>query len=131
MKQYYWSNDDTPFQTIMMPEELTENKYPIVVEAPDPSLKSPKYDWTKNQWIENDAQSQGERLNSVENKVDDLSKSIKTTQIASQATAQQNSMITKQLGANQQMLMALQKTLAGVAHSVEGLTNKDNDGGNN
>ncbi len=66
---YYFSNDSVPFDTITTTHEYKENHYPIVVTQPDPSLKEPKYDWAKGAWIENAAESQGEKIHALQEEV--------------------------------------------------------------
>lgn len=43
-KQVYKSNNEIPFEVWFAPRDA-EIAWPFVAEAPDPSLKSPKYDW--------------------------------------------------------------------------------------
>lgn len=66
---YYFSNDSVPFDTITTTHEYKENHYPIVVTQPDPSLKEPKYDWAKGAWIENAAESQGEKIHALQEEI--------------------------------------------------------------
>ncbi len=88
MHTYYWSNDDVPFRVLRTDDEITSNQYPIVVTAPDPSLKAPKYDWMKQKWIETSEESLGQRLTSVVEKLEDAQKSINVLQEAHQTTLQ-------------------------------------------
>ncbi len=88
MHTYYWSNDDVPFRVLRTNDEITSNQYPIVVTAPDPSLKAPKYDWKKQKWIETSEESLGQRLTSVVEKLEDAQKSINVLQEAHQTTLQ-------------------------------------------
>ncbi|WEV37746.1 hypothetical protein [Lactobacillus sp. ESL0677] len=48
--------------------------YPFVAEAPDPSIKSPKYDWNKREWFEFAPDAQGQLINQLSADV----KSVKT-----------------------------------------------------
>ncbi len=124
---HYWmSTDDVPFDTITTLHEYTENHYPIVVEAPDPSLKSPKYDWfDTHKWIENEAESQGERITKVEaqvktldqtaNKLQNTATTLATTQ---QAATQQSQLVAKQVMASQKMMMNMQGMIASIAKQV-------------
>ena len=66
---YYFSNDSVPFDTITTTHEYKENHYPIVITQPDTSLKEPKYDWAKGVWIENAAESQGEKIHALQEEV--------------------------------------------------------------
>lgn len=69
---YYFSNDSVPFDTITTTHEYKENHYPIVITQPDTSLKEPKYDWAKGAWIENAAESQGEKIHALQEEVKKL-----------------------------------------------------------
>lgn len=90
MHTYYWSNDDVPFRVLRTDDEIKEDQYPIVVTAPDPSLKAPKYDWMKKKWIETSEESLGQRLTSVVEKLEDAQKSISVLQEAHQDTLKNN-----------------------------------------
>lgn len=88
MKTYYWSTDDVPFRVIASNDELTANQYPLVVTAPDPSLKSPKYDWMKRQWYDISEQSYGQRLTEAVEGLKKLEGSINILQEAHKDTMQ-------------------------------------------
>lgn len=83
---YYFSNDSVPFDTITTTHEYKENHYPIVITQPDTSLKEPKYDWTKGAWIENAAESQGEKIHALQEEVKKLQGIV--AQVTSIAQAQ-------------------------------------------
>lgn len=70
---YYWSNDSIPFDTVEMTTELEGNQYPLVVTPPE-GLKSPKFDWATNTWVENDASSQGQQIAELVKSVKDMQK---------------------------------------------------------
>lgn len=86
MHTYYWSNEDVPFRVLRTDDEITSNQYPIVVAAPDPSLKAPKYDWMKQEWIETSEESLGQRLTTVVEQLENAQKSINVLQEAHQTT---------------------------------------------
>lgn len=88
MKTYYWSTDDVPFRVIASNDELTANQYPLVVAAPDPSIKSPKYDWMKRQWYDISEQSYGQRLTEAVEGLKKLEGSINILQEAHKDTMQ-------------------------------------------
>lgn len=90
MHTYYWSNDAVPFRVIRTNDEITEDQYPIVITAPDPSIKAPKYDWIEHKWIETSEESLGQRLTSVVEKLEDAQKSISVLQEAHQDTLKNN-----------------------------------------
>lgn len=83
---YYFSNDSVPFDTITTTHEYKENHYPIVITQPDTSLKEPKYDWAKGAWIENAAESQGEKIHTLQEEVKKLQGIV--AQVTSIAQAQ-------------------------------------------
>ncbi|MCT7703895.1 MAG: hypothetical protein N5846_00030 [Lactobacillus gasseri] len=88
MHTYYWSNEDVPFRVLRTADEITANQYPIVVAAPDPSLKAPKYDWMKQEWIETSEESLGQRLTTVVEQLENAQKSIDVLQEGHQKTLQ-------------------------------------------
>lgn len=88
MHTYYWSNDDVPFRVLRTDDEITSNQYPIVVTAPDPSLKAPKYDWMKQKWSETNEESLGQRLTAVTESLKTLEGSITSLQEAHKDTLQ-------------------------------------------
>ena len=88
MKTYYWSTDDVPFRVITSNDELTANQYPLVVDAPDPSLKSPKYDWMKRQWYDISEESYGQRLTEAIDGLKNLEGSVTSLQEAHNDTLQ-------------------------------------------
>lgn len=90
MHTYYWSNEDVPFRVLRTDDEITSNQYPIVVAAPDPNLKAPKYDWMKQEWIETSEESLGQRLTTVVEQLENAQKSINVLQEAHQTTLKNN-----------------------------------------
>ncbi len=82
MKTYYWSNEDVPFRVLRTADEITSNQYPIVVTAPDPNLKAPKYDWMKGEWYDVSEESYGQRLTAVTESLKTLEGSITSLQEA-------------------------------------------------
>lgn len=88
MKTYYWSTDDVPFRILRTDDEITSNQYPIVVAAPDPSLKAPKYDWTKGEWYDISKESYGQRLTAVTESLKTIEGSITSLQEAHKDTLQ-------------------------------------------
>lgn len=115
MHTYYWSKDDVPFRVFRTDDEITSNQYPIVVAAPDPNLKAPKYDWVKQEWIETSEESLGQRLTSVVEKLEDAQKSIIVLQEAHQDTLKSNETTDtamKQLQTTVQMSTRMMSTLS-------------------
>lgn len=62
LHEYYWSNDDRPFEPVWVHFELTENAYPLVKDAPSSDLKLPKYDWKNGVWNDNLAESINDKV---------------------------------------------------------------------
>ena len=64
-------------------EELTENQYPFVITAPDPTIKSPKFDWIESTWIDVSTEQQGVVIADLQSQVNELTKSNEdlTTQV--------------------------------------------------
>lgn len=88
MHTYYWSNDDVPFRVIRTTDEITNDQYPMVVTAPDPALKAPKYDWTKGEWYDISKESYGQRLTAVTESLKTIEGSITSLQEAHKDTLQ-------------------------------------------
>lgn len=88
MHTYYWSNDDVPFRILRTDDEITSNQYPIVVAAPDPNLKAPKYDWMKGEWYDISKESYGQRLTAVTESLKTIEGSITSLQEAHKDTLQ-------------------------------------------
>ncbi|WP_144231782.1 hypothetical protein [Lactobacillus gasseri] len=115
MKTYYWSNDAVPFRVIRTNDTITEDQYPIVITAPDPSIKAPKYDWIEHKWIETSEESLGQRLTSVVEKLEDAQKSISVLQEAHQDTLKNNETtdtVMEQLQTTVQMSTRMMATLS-------------------
>lgn len=53
LHEYYWSTEDRPFEPVWVNFELATNAYPLVKDAPNPELKSPKYNWRYDAWNDN------------------------------------------------------------------------------
>lgn len=70
----YLSNDQEDCEVIQLSEKHDATLYPVVLEEPT-GLVHPKYDWSKSEWIEQDTQSQGYRLNQAEEKITNLQNS--------------------------------------------------------
>lgn len=73
LHKYYWSTDDKPFAPTWVPFELAGDSYPLVVSAPDPTFKSPKYDWRNRIWVDNVAETVFDKVSKVSDSVKALS----------------------------------------------------------
>ena len=84
-KIYYYSDNKVDFKPVSFldDEELLENTYPFVITAPDPAIKSPKYDWAESTWIDVDTEQQGVVIADLQSQVNELTKSNEdlTTQV--------------------------------------------------
>lgn len=88
--QVYKSNDEIPFEIEFVPKGTKVN-WPLIVEAPDPNLKSPKYNWLKHEWFEYDQTTQGQKLAEISKQVQQLSKDVSNGKVRNEA-------INKQIG---------------------------------
>lgn len=77
LNQYYWSTDDMPFEPVWVPFKLDHNLYPLVVTAPDPSIKQGKFDWITNTWTDIDNQSTGQKVATLTASVNNIAESVK------------------------------------------------------
>lgn len=130
MKTYYWSTDDVPFRVMTSNDEITANQYPLVVTAPDPSLKSPKYDWTKGEWYDISKESYGQRLTAVTESLKTLEGSITSLQEAHKDTlqsAEANDKVMDQLQATVQQTNRMVASLSAMMAAL----NKNSQSNNN
>lgn len=119
----YVSNDDVDCEPILLSRKHDTDIWPIVLTEPT-GLNHPKYDWTKHQWIEQDAASNSVRLKEVEQKVDSVQKV--TTAVTQDNTALQQSLTDI---ANGQQAQSQQ--LAQMLQLIAPIVAKDNGGANN
>lgn len=119
----YVSNDDVDCEPILLSTKHDVDVWPIVVTEPS-GLNNPKYDWTKHQWIEQDAASNSVRLKEVEQKIDSVQQA--TTSVTQDNNALQHSLdgISKgQQAQSQQLAQLLQLVAPMVAKNGGGATN--------
>ena len=88
--QVYKSNDEIPFEIEFVPKGTKVN-WPLIAEAPDSNLKSPKYNWIKHEWFEYDQTTQGQKLAEISKQVQQLSKDVASGKLSNEA-------INKQIG---------------------------------
>ncbi len=132
MHTYYWSNEDVPFRVLRTADEITANQYPIVVAAPDPSLKAPKYDWMKQEWIETSEESLGQRLTTVVEQLENAQKSINVLQEAHQTTLKNTEstdtamdQLQKTVQMSNRMMATLSATVSALTKAYQGLKSAD------
>lgn len=70
----YASNNQVPFAAMLVPKKWAQigNTYPMTTIQPDPSLKSPKFDWNEMKWFENDNAQKGIDMEELKQKVETL-----------------------------------------------------------
>lgn len=129
MHTYYWSNDDVPFRILRTDDEIKSNQYPIVVSAPDPNLKAPKYDWMNNKWIETSEESFGQRLTEAVETIKNIQNSVTTLQEAEQNnvknTEQSNTameQMQKTIQMSNRMMGTLSSTVAALTKAYQDVT---------
>lgn len=96
-KQLYKSNNEIPFEVWYAPKDA-EVKWPFVAEAPDPSLKSPKYDWHTYRWYENNEASQGQQLEQLSQTVEAVKKVADDSKTSAESVEKGLGAINQQLG---------------------------------
>ena len=86
--QVYKSNDEIPFEIEFVPKG-TKINWPLIIEAPDPNLKSPKYNWIKHEWFEYDQTTQGQKLAEIAKQVNKLSDDVASGKLSNEAINEQ------------------------------------------
>lgn len=86
--QVYKSTNTVPCEPWFAPADA-EIAYPFVKEAPDPKLKSPKYDWINYRWYETDGAVQGQQLAEITKQVNQLSDDVANDKLSNKAINQQ------------------------------------------
>ena len=96
-KQVYKSNNEIPFEVWFAPRDA-EIAWPFVAEAPDPSLKSPKYDWHTYRWYENNEASQGQQLEQLSQTIEAVKKVADDSKTSAESVEKGLGAINQQLG---------------------------------
>lgn len=86
--QVYKSTNTVPCEPWFAPADA-EIAYPFIKEAPDPKLKSPKYDWNNYRWYETDGAVQGQQLAEIAKQVNQLSGDVASGKLSDEALNQQ------------------------------------------
>ena len=86
--QVYKSTNTVPCEPWFAPADA-EIAYPYVKDAPDPKLKSPKYDWNNYRWYETDGAVQGQQLAEIAKQVNQLKDDVASGKLSDEALNQQ------------------------------------------
>ena len=86
--QVYKSTNTVPCEPWFAPADA-DIAYPFVKEAPDPKLKSPKYDWINYRWYETDGAVQGQQLAEIAKQVSQLNDDVANDKLSNKAINQQ------------------------------------------
>ena len=86
--QVYKSTNTIPCEPWFAPADA-EIAYPYVKDAPDPKLKSPKYDWNNYRWYETDGAVQGQQLAEIAKQVNQLKDDVANGKVSDEALNQQ------------------------------------------
>lgn len=86
--QVYKSTNTIPCEPWFAPADA-EIAYPFVKEAPDPKLKSPKYDWNNYRWYETDGAVQGQKLADMAEGIKQLKDDVANGKLSNKALNQQ------------------------------------------
>ena len=86
--QIYKSTNTIPCEPWFAPADA-EIAYPFVKEAPDPKLKSPKYDWNNYRWYETDGAVQGQKISEMADTLNKLKDDIANGKVSDEALNQQ------------------------------------------
>ena len=86
--QVYKSTNTVPCEPWFAPADA-EIAYPFVKEAPDPKLKSPKYDWNNYQWFDAEGEVQGQKLAEIAKRVSQLNDDVANDKLSNKAINQQ------------------------------------------
>lgn len=119
----YVSNDDVDCEPILLSRKHDTDIWPIVLTEPT-GLNHPKYDWTKHQWIEQDAASNSVRLKEAEQKIVSLQETANNVNQDNNALQQSLDGISKgQQAQSQQLAQLLQLVAPIVAKNIGGANN--------
>ena len=129
-KVVYWSTNDKPFYPVLVPADfdLTSAIYPLIPDAPDASIKSPKYDWSKYTWIENEANAIGAQIANLNKNLATFQAQLQEQQKQTQSVVQDNTAVQKELADYGKMMVTINaasgKTQAMVAQLVQAYNNQ-------
>ncbi|MBI0032720.1 hypothetical protein [Lactobacillus sp. M0396] len=86
--QVYKSTNTIPCEPWFAPADA-DIAYPFVKEAPDPKLKSPKYDWINYRWYETDGAVQGQKISEMADTLNKLKDDVANGKLSDEAINQQ------------------------------------------
>ena len=86
--QVYKSTNTVPCEPWFAPADA-EIAYPYVKDAPDPKLKSPKYDWNNYRWYETDGAVQGQKISEMADTLNKLKDDVANGKLSNEALNQQ------------------------------------------
>lgn len=129
MNNYYISNDDVACKPIFTTLELDHDSWPIVITAPSTGLKAPKYDWKNHAWVENAAESQGQRIAELEADHETATKAIKQLQQDHAQVVQSNQNLETKMSGVQQLVVQGNANTAKMMSMMNELLNKDKQDG--
>ena len=86
--QVYKSTNTVPCEPWFAPADA-EIAYPYVKDAPDPKLKSPKYDWNNYRWYETDGAVQGKKISEMADTLNKLKNDVANGKLSNEALNQQ------------------------------------------
>ena len=86
--QVYKSTDTIPCEPWFAPADA-EIAYPFVKDAPDPKLKSPKYDWNNYQWFDAEGEVQGQLISEMADTLNKLKDDVANGKLSNKAINQQ------------------------------------------
>lgn len=124
MNNYYISNDDVACKPIYTTLELDHDSWPIVVTAPSTDLKEPKYDWKNHAWVENAAESQGQRITALEDAKKSLAESVQNLTQDHSATVQTNNQMSTKLDGLQQLVVQSNANTAKIMSTLNSMNNQ-------
>jgi hypothetical protein len=127
MNSYFISNDDVACKPIYTTLELDHDSWPIVITAPSAELKAPKYDWKNHAWVENAAESQGQRISALEGAQKSLDESVQKLTQNHTATVQANQTLTTQINGLQKLTVQTNANVAQMMSMMNKLTQSQPD----
>jgi hypothetical protein len=124
MNSYFISNDDVACKPIYTTLELDHDSWPIVITAPSADLKAPKYDWKNHAWVENAAESQGQRITALEDAKKGLDESVQKLTQDHTAMVQASNQLSTKLDGLQQLVVQSNANTAKIMSTLNSMNAK-------
>jgi hypothetical protein len=124
MNNYYISNDDVACKPMYTTLELDHDSWPIVITAPSADLKAPKYDWKSHTWVENAAESQGQRISALEGAQKSLDESVQKLVQDHTQTVQASNQLSTKLDGLQQLVVQSNANTAKIMSTLNSMNNQ-------